>query len=195
MLKFDEQTHTYTVDGLKVPSVTQIIRDSGLTGIDASDPAVQAAGQFGTAVHKMTELYDNITLDMGTVAEELYPYLQAWKKFLSETKAKLHESEMRLFHPVHLYAGTFDRTAEINGKNTIIDIKTSQKAPTAGIQTAAYMEMYNYKLTFEKKIRSRMSVFLRPDGSYRIDSHKNKLDFNIFLSALNLYRWKLNNLK
>ena len=144
MLEFDEQTHTYRIDGLKIPSVTQIISDAGLTGIDASDPAVQAAGQFGTAVHKMTELHDAGTLDVATVADELFPYLNAWEKFIYETKAKLHESEMKLYHPVHLYAGTFDRTAFINDKLTLIDIKTSQKAPTAGIQTAAYMEMYNY---------------------------------------------------
>src|SRR6516225_10876900 len=63
-LKFDEETHVYTVNGEELPSVTQILKAARL--IDYSmipQPILQAAAHRGSAVHQILELLDNDLLD------------------------------------------------------------------------------------------------------------------------------------
>lgn len=195
-LEFNEELHEYRVDGLLIPSVTQIISEAGLSNVNLDDPAVIQAGQFGTAAHKVVELHDRGTLDIATVDDALRPYLEGWYKFRKESGIEILEIEKRLFHPAHWFSGTIDRVVRWHDKIVILDIKTSVKFPaTVGLQTAAYMALYNADGKGRAKATQRCVVLLKPDSTYLMEKYNNKMDFNIFLSALQLLQWKNNNLK
>jgi hypothetical protein len=53
-----------------------------------------------------------------------------------------------------------------------------------GPQTAAYAEALG-----EPRIKRRV-VQLRRDGTYRTERLTDRADWNLFLSALNIYQWR-----
>ena len=55
-LEYDDETHTYIVDGIIVPSVTQILgRKFGHKYDDVSAETLNKAAERGTAIHKAIE--------------------------------------------------------------------------------------------------------------------------------------------
>jgi len=188
-LAFDEATHTYSLDGKVVPSVTQILNianDFGFVNKDVLD----RASKFGTAVHKMTELYDACDLNEATLDIALLPYLDAWKMFLSNTNFRVISSEARVYSK-HGYAGTFDRLGYLNGRLTLLDIKTSTTvARSTSLQLAAYEQAY--KEMHDMQIEQLISVQLKP-CAYTIRHHDDRTDFLTFLNFLNVYKWSHKN--
>jgi len=188
-LAFDEATHTYSLDGKVVPSVTQILNianDFGFVNKDVLD----RASKFGTAVHKATELYDACDLNEATLDIALLPYLDAWKMFLSNTNFRVISSEARVYSK-HGYAGTFDRLGYLNGRLTLLDIKTSTTvARSTSLQLAAYEQAY--KEMHDMQIEQLISVQLKP-CAYTIRHHDDRTDFLTFLNFLNVYKWSHKN--
>lgn len=204
---FDEEHHEYKIDGRVYPSVTTILTGCQLTGMETDSPMLKEkiinAGKFGRAVHTVTELYDRGTLDMNTVDEPLIPYLDAWKLFRKECSFTPTEIEARAYHHIYKVPGTIDRIGELFGKMAIVDIKSSAKMPVClGLQTAAYLGIWN-DYTFllsilhgisKLSLKTRYGVLLKPDSRYELKQCKNPNDWNLFLSALAIYNWRMNNL-
>ena len=188
-LAFDEATHIYSLDGKVVPSVTQILNianDFGFVNKDVLD----RASKFGTAVHKATELYDACDLNEATLDIALLPYLDAWKMFLSNTNFRVISSEARVYSK-HGYAGTFDRLGYLDGRLTLLDIKTSTTvARSTSLQLAAYEQAY--KEMHDMQIEQLISVQLKP-CAYTIRHHDDRTDFLTFLNFLNVYKWSHKN--
>jgi len=196
-LKFDEENHIYTVKGIVLPSVTQVLSDVGIISFNENDPveinnvAVIHAADFGKKVHRATELYDLDRLDIKNLDPAITPYLIGWEKFKEETNWKIKDIELKLHEESFLFAGTIDRIAEQGSKKAIIEIKTSATIPkSAGLQTAAYQFLYNKSISSNKlHANTRIVVLLKPD-SYKLKVLKNKIDINLFLSALSIYKFK-----
>lgn len=69
-IEFDEPTHTYFVDGLVVPSVTQVLRAKFNKKYNNIPPAVlNKAASRGTKIHKAIEDFVKLGIDDGS--EEL----------------------------------------------------------------------------------------------------------------------------
>lgn len=180
---FDESTHQYTCGGVIVPSVTQILKAAGLyPDFSKIDPEVMEwKRNLGTQVHAATELDDMDNL--GDYDFQIDGYLFAWRKFKAETGFTPMHIEQRVYHKQHKYAGTLDRIGVFGSRGALVDIKTGQAdLITVGPQTAAYAEAFGYN-------GKRCAVQLM-DGKYKMVECKNKMDWQIFLNCLNLYRWK-----
>lgn len=189
-LQFDALTHTYTVGGQVIPSVTQIIRP--LYDFSAIPPQVLAQkAKLGTAVHLATELHDAGTLDESSVHPAVRPYLDAWVKFCDDTGIVMCGSEQRLYHASLGYAGTLDRTGLVDGDSWILDIKTTaQLSAAVGIQLAAYLHALQAGdptiLTMQRR-----AVQLRPDGNYRLSKqYTDASDLTCFLALLGVHKWR-----
>lgn len=188
-LEFDEATHTYTLDGKVIPSVTQILSIANDFSFVNKD-VLERASKFGTAVHKATELYDDGILKEHALDTALVPYLNGWKKFLSDTKFEILESETRVYSK-HGYAGTFDRLGLLANKLTLLDIKTSTTVVrSTALQLAAYKtaceEMH------QKQIQQLIAVQLTPDN-YNIKIYDDPTDFLTFRNFLSVYKWSHKN--
>ena len=187
MFTFEAETHTYRVDGKVVPSVTTVL--APLVDYSKVPRAVlERARQLGSAVHRMTELYDLDDLDMDDLADELRPYLTAWIKFRAETGFVPETIEKRLYHPALRFAGTPDRSGLINRRRAVIDIKKMlYLGPVIGLQLAAYQELFEKNGTH---VEDRYALGLRADGTYRLQPYIDKSDWPVFLSLLTTRNWK-----
>lgn len=193
MFEFDEPTHVYRLNGVVIPSVTTILRP--LYDFRMIDPAIlHAKAALGTAVHRACELLDNDDLDQETDEgkaglEPIAGYLAGYVKFKAEVRPVVLENESRLFHPVHRYAGTIDRRYTINRDLWDIDLKsTVAMSPLVGLQTAAYSELF--KANGDRRRPRRGALQLFPDGKYKLWEFKDPSDIAVFLSLLNIHRFK-----
>lgn len=191
MLAFDELSHTYRWKGLVVPSVTQVLEilDGALMQIPLH--VLTYARALGSAVHRATELDDQGLLDERTVAIQVQPYLEAWRKFRRDKKFAPTAMEQRVFHPKLHYAGTFDRIGLMGSKPTLLDIKSGEVWPSHGPQTAAYAAAYH--ATALDKLEQRVVVQLRDDGQYRVHYMEDSSDWGTFLACLTIHKFKARN--
>lgn len=183
-VSFDEVKHKYSYEGLTLPSVTQILSAVGLPDLSII-PAVtlQWKAELGTMVHLATELDDQNELDYDSLDDRIIPYLEAYQRFKDESAFEVKEIEKIVFDPVLGYAGKLDRFGVMRGKPALLDIKTGTFDPlSVGPQTAAYAKPFGKC--------NRYALQLKDDSSYKLHRLNNDNDFNIFLSALNLYKWK-----
>lgn len=190
-LLFDPRIHKYTVNGLKYPSVTEVIQLAGI-GTDYSmvpEGILSQKRDLGKFVHEATEY-----VDMGAEVP-YYPgadgYIQAYRKFKNDYNFEPIEAELQIFHKTLRYAGTIDRVGLIRSNLAIIDFKTVATIDlcSVGPQTAAYEEAYKLMTGIKKRL-PRYTLQLKPDGTYKFVQCKDKEDFQAFLSALNIYRWR-----
>lgn len=122
-LEYDDDTHTYLVDGVIVPSVTQVLSVKFGKKYDHVDAeTLKRACNYGTAVHKTIENYCTDGTDDGS--RELRDF-----KFLKEHyKIKPMANEIPVIVSVDdkpIMAGRLDMVAEINGAVAVADIKTT----------------------------------------------------------------------
>lgn len=181
-LAFNAETHEYTLDGVSLPSVTRILK---LTGISPSyadlDPFY---AERGTAVHKACELDDLNRLDESTVdPEHVRPRLEAWRKFRREHGARFGPASIEhRFAYQNKYAGCVDRLYTRGG---VLDIKTGKPAAWHGVQTMAYAVGAG-----QGREAPRWAIYLAEDGTYRLERHEDPSDFTTWASALAIMAYR-----
>jgi hypothetical protein len=195
MLTFDPATHSFTLDGLSIPSVTHVLAplsDSDFT----YQQYMEAARRRGVAVHEATERYDrmrgaNKVWNPSDDEEIVVPYLAAWQKFLDDTGFEVHTIEEIVSSKRHRYAGILDRLGVLNGRRAVIDIKTTVAIkPVMGVQLAAYQAAYNEGRRKAEQYPQRFVCQLRKDGNYRLEEFRDRADLTVFLALLTIWNWK-----
>lgn len=191
MLSFDADTHTYAIRNRRLPSVTQVM-DSTVTNYAGIPPAIlEYKSALGVAVHRACELYDNDDLDESTVDSLVLPYLNAWKRFRTETGFVVKENEMRLHSERYGYAGTLDKFGELGRDFALIDLKTvTVLSPATGVQLAGYEQLLREHFKFRHET-PRYAVQLRPDGTYRMQKYDDENEFAVFLACLQIHNFKV----
>lgn len=184
MLTFDESAHRYYWNGKPVPGVTSVLTQ--LVDYSRIPPeTLERARQEGAAIHKMVELYEKD--DLESIPDWLLPRMHAYRKFKADSGFVVWKSEAQVYHSSYKYAGTFDLSGKLYGKNALVDIKRSFAAGAViGCQLAAYAEADSMV------IGARFALQLNDDGNYKLEEFKDKSDFQTFLAALHLYKWRLN---
>ena len=165
--QFTEETHEYHLNGVRIPGVTEILENVGLSDFSmVPKETLERAQRRGTRVHKICELWDKGKLNLDALTLEDMGYLEAWREFLISRSIN---PELWLFNETPLYSkslgygGTPDRY--LVGR--LYDIKTGVKEKAHGPQTAAYCQIIreNYKLRRNSAIQ-RTIVYLKSDGTF-----------------------------
>lgn len=190
-VNYEESTHTYSIDDVVVPSVTQILSplSRGYKGINPS--VLEYAARRGTAIHEATENFD--TGGLIDFDGETLPYITAYLDFNRDYRPNWFGVEDIVASPLG-YAGTIDRWGEVCGENWVLDIKTINSPSRADYvkvccQTFAYMGALQEDNDLDFK---RKALFLKKDGSYRIVDcdeweQKNGLDVSeVFFKLLDM---------
>ncbi len=160
-LNFDADTHTYRLDGKRVPSVTQVLDDL-LPGWQAEEWYLQR----GTAVHACAPLVARgieFTHD-----GQIDGQVAALRRFFREVKPEVIACEERVYSTRHGYAGTLDLVARVNGTVCVIDYKASIPV-SVPYQLAAYAVAYGEPPNIIEPRRG-IAVQLIDDGTYRMSS-------------------------
>ena len=193
MIQFDAATHTYTLEGRRLPSVTEVLKplsDAEYRHVDHT--VMDRAAALGRAVHKMIELDLRDDLDVDALDEPLHPYLRQWREFRALSGFEAILSEQIVYSARYGYAGTLDLFGRLNGRYVLIDAKRTAAVPrTAGPQTAAYQialcESSPSARWLEEPIH-RYALHLMP-ARWCLTPFKDPSDARVFLSALSLYHW------
>jgi hypothetical protein len=202
VLEFEPSTHTYRVNHVIVPSVTQLLDDAGLTPDYATVPpaVLQHARQRGLHVDACCDLLDADDLDWRSVHPEALPYVEAWLGFRDYEGFTPIASQVPLYHPVYGYAGTADVVGVLPGSRpAIVERKTTSKmAATYALQTAGYaLDGMLYAppgggvlapVPWERPMR--LGVQLRRDGRYTRVPYNDPEDLAAFLGVVALGRWR-----
>lgn len=163
-IEIDVERHRTYVDGRFVPSVTQILKQAGLTSPYAID---EVAAERGRVVHTLTAQDDVKKVDYRKVPKHLRGFLDAWKSYRAISGFVPDLIEHRVYHPDPEYVGTFDRYGRRNGAvlPVMLDIKTSQTGQVADVTR---LQLVAYCLAHKTGPVERMAVGLRPDGRFMV---------------------------
>ena len=159
-LLFDEASHTYTLAGRRVPSVTQVLADL-IPGWQASEWYLDR----GKAVHACAAMiaqgvpFEHDPIISGQVA--------ACRRFVREVCPVFHAVERRVCSRRYQYAGTMDALMLLKGTRggVVLDWKASI-AKSLPYQLAAYATAYTEETAVS--IRWGAGVMLKDDGTYRM---------------------------
>lgn len=171
VLTFTEEDHTYEVNGQVIPAVSEIIRfiSREVYG-EVTQYVLDNAADRGTRVHKATQMLD-VVHDV-ECDEDIVPYVQAYVQFLRDHKPSWRFIEKSMYHPELMYAGTLDRMGDIDGKKTIVDIKTSSSLQK--VMYGAQLNLYRKMMEANYHDVERLCVLhLKKDGTYKL------VDFDI----------------
>lgn len=189
-LTFDQESHTYRLDGQVVPSVTQLLQPIRPDFSGIPPMVLEAKRALGIEVHYACELDDEDDLDEDSVPEAVVPYLAAWRKFKADTGAVVVMNEQQLAHSALRYAGTLDRVVRVrDGDHYLIDLKTSISMNASfGVQLAGYQLLLDDS-AFTTKL-ARKGLQLKNDGTYKLVPYENPNDVAAFRACLSLFHWK-----
>ena len=196
---FDEATHTYTLDGVVIPSVTEICAPI-TCGKYPPVGVVQQAAARGTRVHELCALYDMDALP-DEIEAGLIGYVKAWAAFCRDYKPVWRHIELPLYGEIDTglpFAGTLDRIGDIDGRTRVVDIKTAASLDRpAKVALCEQITGYEYLADLngiDVSFGAGMGVQLFADGNYRVhltEAIEQKYDFRrvtMFRALRKLYK-------
>lgn len=183
VITFDEPTHSYTVNGIAVPSVTTVISGVLGTGYDGVPDAEYYMGR-GKAVHACAAL-----VAQGVEFEHdhaISGFVLAVRKFFADFKPQPIAVETPVGSARYRYAGTFDLLAKIDRRHVLIDWKSSLEEKRCILQLAGYA--IAQQETLGECCSHGMGVWLRNDGTYKTTGIKPlAVECGKFLNVLSVY--------
>jgi hypothetical protein len=186
-LEFDAATHTYRLNGVLLPSVTEVLRPLETFAHVPPDALEWARGR-GSAVHEAMALLARDDLDWTSVDTDFAPFVRGGARFLTDSGVTVIGSELRVYSERLRCAGTLDLAVVWRERDALLDFKATAQIPaTVGPQTAGYEFLYREQYGIKKRLQ-RYCVHLQPE-TYRVIPLEDSRDESIFLSALNLYHW------
>lgn len=150
----------------------------------------KTAADRGTTIHSIVEAYT-----VGNTVEtipEFQPYVDALYKWGNEYKPEFLEREKTVYSFKYGYAGTLDALIKVNGRITLLDIKTGKYLyPEVSLQLSAYKNAL-----FEQGITvDGMAALLlqtgedgKGTGQYVYQTYEDS--FEDFRAAQRLWCWK-----
>jgi len=178
MLAFNPATHSYTVGGRQVPSVTGRIRAAGLLG-----PAVHFftpdSAARGTRVHLACLAIDHGLPPLLPLEER--GYLLSYRRWRDAMRPQWTSLETPHYCAQYDTAGTADRLGLLDDVPVVVELKTGGAASWHGVQLAMYDLLHN---DLAPRQRRRLVLHLSTDGrmAHVVEYH----EANDYLTALDL---------
>ncbi len=195
------RTGLYRVDGVRVPSVTEILYICGLTDMSGiPDDVLEAARLRGEEVHSWCEM-----LDKGDVTPNDAPdssiagYVEAYIRFKVEAGFEVIHNEHPFVNERDRYAGMIDRVAyrrnlKQSARRFVTDLKCVALVSAATChQVTGYAHGMDVCGGWPPGAHGRESLQLRRDGTYRLKQYCRRDDYHDWAACVRLAHWKLNN--
>lgn len=185
-IDFEEEQHIYTLDGFKLPSVTQIMQPMSLMlYATVPDGTLQDAADRGTRAHEQVSNY--VLYGIEETDEDTEPYVHAFLDFQRDYNPNWLASEYRTYHKLLRYAGTIDLIGFVtpdDGKGVdIVDLKCTAQFHSVMLATqiGAYAEALKSHGT---PVRNRYGLQLLKTGKYRFERVED--GYKTFLHCLGI---------
>ena len=160
-LEYYDDQHVYLLNGVILPSVTEIIGKKFNDYADVPKEVLNRAAERGTKVHKQIENFCKSGVDDGSTAIRHFKFLQNQYNF------EVLDNELPLVifkDDIPVACGRLDMTIEMDGRVGIADIKTCSalNKPKIAYQLNMYrlglMQSYGVQAEFLKIIHIRDNV-------------------------------------
>lgn len=160
-LEYDDETHTYLVDGVIVPSVTQLIKVKfGEKYVGVNRSTLERAANRGTAIHEAIERYCK-TGD-GEEVKEVHNF-----NFLRERHGfNVLENETPIIiakGDTPVAAGRLDLVLDVKGETAIADIKTTSALDKEYLAYQLNLYRIGYTQSYGIEVTQLYGVHLRED--------------------------------
>lgn len=186
-IDFDEAEHAYTLDGRRLPSVTQIMKPMSLIAYDGiSSGTLDTAADRGTRAHE--QISNIIMYGVRETDEDTEPYIRAFERFREDYNPAFVASEYRCYHKTMDYAGTADILAVVDGDRSdgidLIDLKCTSAYHSAMLaaQLGAYKAMI---VSHGVQVRGLYGLQLMRDGRYRFERVPD--GYHVFLCCMTIW--------
>jgi hypothetical protein len=170
---------------MKKPSVTEVVGQ-----VMDSRWYTPEGAKRGTDVHAACAYLDEDDLDESSVSEDIRGYVEAWKKYKSESPSEFEFIEKRFEN--ELYTGKPDRVISesstkygLRVSGGVLDIKTGPINKWTGLQIAAYCELTN--------ARVGVAVAIKKTGTYKVKvylAQELQRNLHVFKGLLGYWHWK-----
>ena len=183
---FDAETHTHRIGDVIVPGITTCIKP--LTDYGSINPAVlQAACDYGTAVHKTIELFCAGTLDEELLDPTLARVLDGFNRWADEVG--ILPCDFVVERPMGdnrlMYGGIPDLILD---GHLIVEIKTRKvNMLTDSIQTAAQEALWKHNGGIPLKQYEHRVLELKQDGTFTYTKVNDKQAWPRFRMLLDHY--------
>lgn len=181
VVEYLDDSHTYLVNGVKVPSATKIV-DYAMNNEYAKIPksTLKKSAEYGTAVHEAIENY----VSTKEVSKEYAQQIEDFKEIAKKQMLLVKDME-QIVHYKNLYAGRYDICDEFG---ILWDIKTTSKLHTESLSwqlslyyLAKYDEVkeYGYAIWLPKKGKPQAVKILtksKEEVLKLLDDYKNQVD-------------------
>lgn len=186
-LFYDAESHRYFIDGSPAVGLTNAIK---LTGFVDDSWFTDEASERGTRVHAACQFLAED--DLGTVAEDDKPRVDAFARFLSEYTPTLVMAEAFCFSRTYRFACRLDFIFDVKalGGLSIIEVKTGRPGLAAKLQTAG--QEVAARETFRFGPLKRFGFELTKEGRYKLVPHTDTADRPMILNAVGMVNRRLN---
>lgn len=186
-LEYLNDTHTYLIDGIIVPSVTQILKAIFKNKYDFVSPAVlQRAAEKGTAMHKSIEDFCKLGIDDGSTELHNFRFLQKQYKFEvvdNEVPVILCDGD----EPI--CAGRLDMVLRMDGKLGGADIKRTALLDKDYLSYQLNIYRIAYRQSYGEEWEFLRGIHLRDDTRRFVNIPINE---ELTYKALNVYKDNVN---
>jgi hypothetical protein len=199
-LIFNEDDHAYIFEGRRYTSITQAMKNAGMTAqwlSKSHKDAAEMKAMKGSNVHLACHYHDTVGLDFDSLTQDVVPYVQGYVLFREQVPFTVISSEEPMISVDWGYAGTPDKVIMIDGAYAVLELKTTAAIErSVDVQMAAQaqlvMDSHEFVGIPKVEIEKRMAVYLKDDGSYVLYAPRKtqQEDFAVFVSALNVSNWK-----
>ena len=186
-IDFEPVEHVYTLNGARLPSVTQVMKPmSAILYENIPSDVLMCAADRGTRVHEQISNYVRYGMVEGD--DDTEPYVAAYMKFDHDYRPTWAASEYRTYHKYMRYAGTVDLIGHVEPDNgagfDFVDIKTTRIFHPVMLETqlGGYVEAGR---SHGIMVRERYGLQLLRDGAYRFERVKD--GYKTFLHCLAIY--------
>jgi len=185
-LRFEESTHTYTWDGEKVPSITDLVKIYGDDADEQLEMAMEIAADRGVTCHKILELLLSGETDI-EYPSAYSAYVDAIHLFLSAHEIIPYAIEARIYSEGIGAPGTPDLLCLYDGVLTVVDYKFVAQVAKSKVkaQLNGYLKILNDNGVFPEQLIAVQ--FLNTGKPRPYDVAMDPHEFNL---ALEVYRIK-----
>lgn len=164
-LTFEESTHTYMLEGQKIPGVTELMKPlSQSVYKNINQGTLETAAARGSAVHEAIENYAKFGIE--DCEPELRGYFDAFLAWAKKSRAVFAASEIAVYNKTYRYAGTIDLLCWVGDELWLVDVKTT--AQVNEMLTSVQLVAYDAALaTHGVKTARKIVLHLKKDGKHK----------------------------
>lgn len=185
-LEYIDDIHCYLVDGVIVPSITQMLKSKfGNKYDDVSKATLQRAAELGTATHKAIE--DYCVQGIEDDSQELYNFKFLMNQYNFTVLA--NEVPVILFDDGEpMAAGRLDLVLSIDGEIGLADIKRTSVLDKEYLAHQLNLYRLAYQQCYDKEVKFLKGIHLREDKRKFINIPINEIFIHNFIKD-----WRLQN--